>query len=83
MSEVLDVGAEPINLTQALKRANLVESGGQAKALIAEGLVRVNGEVETRKRRQMSAGDLIEVDVEGAPSVRLAGPATKGPSSGG
>ncbi|MFO0958546.1 MAG: RNA-binding S4 domain-containing protein [Isosphaeraceae bacterium] len=53
MSETLDVGDKPINLTQALKLANLVESGGQAKLLISEGLVRVNGEVELRKRRQM------------------------------
>jgi ribosome-associated protein len=68
-TEVLDVGDEPINLTQALKLANLVESGGQAKMLIAEGRVRVNGEVETRKRRQLSSGDLIEV--EGLPPLRV------------
>lgn len=68
--ETLVVGDRPINLTQALKLANLVESGGQAKLLIGEGQVRVNGEVETRKRRQMAVGDIIEID--GGPTLILA-----------
>lgn len=75
MTEILDVGDDPINLTQALKRANLVESGGQAKALIADGRVKVNGVVETRKRRQLAPGDMIEV--EGAPLLRVSKSATK------
>jgi ribosome-associated protein len=62
MAERLSVGDRPINLTQALKLANLVESGGQAKLLIADGLVRVNGEVELRKRRQLAPGDIIEIE---------------------
>lgn len=66
----LEVGDRPINLTQALKLANCVQSGGEAKSLIAEGLVRVNGEVELRKRRQMAKGDVI--DVEDGPRVILA-----------
>lgn len=68
----LDVGAEgaEINLTQVLKLANLAETGGHAKALIAEGRVRVNGEVEQRKRRKMAVGDLVEV--EGEPPLVLA-----------
>src|SRR5262249_27725212 len=53
------VGERPINLTQVLKVAGCVPSGGAAKALITEGLVRVNGEVELRKRRQMKAGDTV------------------------
>jgi ribosome-associated protein len=52
-----------------LKRANWVENGGQGKALIAEGMVRVNGEVELRKRRQMAAGDIVEL--QGGPSLIL------------
>ncbi len=52
-----------------LKRANLVENGGQGKALIAEGMVRVNGEVELRKRRQMAVGDTVEL--QGSPSLIL------------
>lgn len=49
----------PITLVQVLKLAGVIENGGQAKALIADGLVRVNGEVELRKRRQLAVGDRI------------------------
>lgn len=71
MAEIatLDVGDAEINLTQVLKLANLAESGGQAKLMIGDGLVRVNGEVETRKRRKMAIGDVVEV--EGLPAVAL------------
>ncbi len=58
----LEIGERPINLTQVLKLAGRVLSGGEAKQLIAEGRVRVNGAVETRKRRQMAVGDLVEVE---------------------
>jgi ribosome-associated protein len=69
MGERLSVGDRPINLTQVLKLAGLVETGGQAKALIAEGQVRVNGALETRKRRQMARGDVVELI--GGPKVEL------------
>ena len=69
MAEPLNVGDRPINLTQVLKLAGWVAHGGEAKALIADGLVRVNGEVELRKRRQMALGDLVEL--EGGPSLTL------------
>ena len=61
MTETLNVGDRPINLTQVLKLAGWVENGGQAKALIAEGQVLVNGEVELRKRRQMAIGDVVQI----------------------
>lgn len=51
---------EPIELYMVLKKENLAASGGEAKYLIAEGLVRVNGSVETRKRKKITAGDIIE-----------------------
>ncbi len=38
----------------------MAASGGEAKTVIAEGLVRVNGESETRKRRKILAGDIVE-----------------------
>ena len=66
----LEIGDRPINLTQALKLANCVQSGGEAKSLIAAEGVRVNGEVELRKRRQMAAGDVIEI--EDGPRIILA-----------
>jgi ribosome-associated protein len=62
MADRLNVGDRPINLTQVLKLAGWVENGGQAKALIADGQVRVNGEVELRKRRQMKIGDTVELE---------------------
>lgn len=51
-----------ITLGQALKAANLVGSGGEAKLLIQEELVLVNGEVETRRGRRLAAGDVVELE---------------------
>lgn len=51
----------PIRLGQFLKLANLVESGAEAKAPIADGMVSVNGEVETRRGRQLVVGDVVEL----------------------
>lgn len=50
-----------IRLGQFLKLANLVESGAEAKPVIADGLVQVNGEVETRRGRQLVLGDVVEL----------------------
>ncbi|MGH3361764.1 MAG: RNA-binding S4 domain-containing protein [Nocardioides sp.] len=50
---------QSIRLGQFLKLANLVESGAEAKPLIAEGAVSVNGEVETRRGRQLVLGDVV------------------------
>ncbi|MDI6909610.1 RNA-binding S4 domain-containing protein [Nocardioides sp.] len=50
---------ESIRLGQFLKLANLVESGAEAKPVLADGLVRVNGEVETRRGRQLVVGDVV------------------------
>jgi ribosome-associated protein len=58
----LNMGGRPINLAQLLKLSGSVLSGGEAKALIAAGRVRVNGEIELRKRRQMSGGDVVEIE---------------------
>jgi len=52
---------ESIRLGQFLKLANLVETGAEAKPVIADGLVRVNGEVETRRGRQLRVGDVVEL----------------------
>ena len=53
-----------ITLGQALKAADLVGSGGEAKVLIQTGEVLVNGEVETRRGRQLREGDVVEVGEE-------------------
>ncbi len=52
---------ESIRLGQLLKLAGVVDSGGEARELIVEGEVRVNGEVETRRGRQLRGGDVVEV----------------------
>ncbi len=59
MREVV-VQKEPIELYKLLKFESLVSSGGEAKHVIAEGLVLVNGQVETRKRKKIVSGDIVE-----------------------
>ena len=62
MTEQLSVGDAPINLTQVLKLAGVAMHGGEAKAWISDGRVKVNGEVEFRKRRKMAKGDVVEIE---------------------
>jgi ribosome-associated protein len=52
---------DSIRLGQFLKLANLVDSGSDAKPAIADGLVKVNGEVELRRGRQLHHGDVVEL----------------------
>jgi ribosome-associated protein len=61
--EPIDVSIrdESIRLGQFLKLANLVETGGLAKELIAEGQVQVNGEVDTRRGKVLHPGDVVSV----------------------
>ena len=51
-----------IKLGQALKAAGLVESGVEAKFAIQDGLVKVNGQVETQRGKKLVAGDMVEFD---------------------
>ena len=53
-----------IRLGQFLKLADLVDTGADVKPLLADGDVRVNGEVETRRGRKLEAGDVVEVGDE-------------------
>ena len=53
------VEGDTIRLGQFLKLANLIDSGAEAKTVIARGLVRVNDEVELRRGRQLQNGDVI------------------------
>ena len=50
-----------ITLQQVLKLANVVETGGQAKHVIQNGEVKVNGAIETRRRKKIYPGDVVEV----------------------
>jgi ribosome-associated protein len=65
---------ESIRLGQFLKLANLVESGAEAKPLIADGLVRVNDEVETRRGRQLVPGDVVSLGEQTAALVAAGSP---------
>jgi ribosome-associated protein len=59
---------ESIRLGQFLKLASLIDTGADAKAAIADGLVTVNGDVELRRGRQLHPGDTVCV---GRHSVRV------------
>ena len=62
--EVIRLRDEYIKLGQALKAAGLVESGVEAKEVITERLVTVNGETDTRRGRKLYAGDMVLFDGE-------------------
>jgi ribosome-associated protein len=59
------IRGDMIRLGQLLKLADVVSDGGEAKALLAEGLVAVNGEPEDRRGRQLHPGDVVSL-LEGA-----------------
>ncbi len=58
MREV-EISKEPVELYKILKFEGLVSSGGEAKFVISEGQVFVNGQVETRKRKKIISGDIV------------------------
>jgi len=60
---------QTIRLGQLLKLAGLADSGSEARALVQDGAVTVNGEVDTRRGRQLRPGDVVAVGEE---SVRVA-----------
>ena len=65
----VEIREDSIRLGQLLKLAGLAESGGHARELVQAGDVLVNGEVDTRRGRQLHRGDVVTVDGE---SVRVA-----------
>jgi ribosome-associated protein len=58
------IRTDAIELSALLKWANIVDSGGEAKQLIKDGRVRVNGEIERRRGRKIVLGDHVAVDGE-------------------
>lgn len=62
--ETIKLRDEFIKLGQALKAAGLVESGVDAKFVVQDGLVKVNGEVEYQRGKKLVAGDIVEFDGE-------------------
>lgn len=71
MPELITIDSAYIKLDSLLKLANLVMSGGEAKLLILEGQIQVNGQVETRRGRKLYPGDLVQA--AGRPPVRITG----------
>jgi ribosome-associated protein len=57
---IVEITREPVELYKILKFEGLITTGGEAKLLIGDGQVTVNGEIETRRRRKMANGDVIE-----------------------
>ncbi|MFJ7748467.1 RNA-binding S4 domain-containing protein [Arthrobacter sp. NPDC097144] len=66
----LPIRDEMIRLGQLLKLASLAEDGIQAKQLIEDGLVKVNGEIEERRGRQLHPGDVVTVNGEAIRIIR-------------
>ena len=62
--EVIHLREDYIKLGQALKAVGLVESGVDAKFVIQDGLVKVNGQIETQRGKKLIAGDVVEFDGE-------------------
>jgi ribosome-associated protein len=62
--EIIKLREDYIKLGQALKAANLVESGVEAKFVIQDGLVKVNGNVEVQRGKKLVDGDIVEYNGE-------------------
>ncbi len=58
--KTIEINREPIELYKILKFEGIADSGGQAKAMIDDEQIIVNGEIETRKRKKIVSGDTIE-----------------------
>ena len=60
----LNNGEDFITLINLLKIKQLAQTGGHAKLIVDQGLVHVNGEIETQKRKKLKPGDLIKIDAK-------------------
>ena len=67
------LNSEYIELDKLLKLLAIASSGGAAKAMVAEGMVSVDGEPETRKTRKLRAGCVVEVAIGEGETVRVVG----------
>jgi len=64
MTNEIKIDTEFIKLEQLLKLASIVDSGGIAKMIIQDELIKVNGEIETRRGRKLYPGDTVEYQGE-------------------
>lgn len=58
--EIFNITGEYIQLLQLIKVKRWMNSGGEGKHLVDDGLIKLNGEIETRYRAKLRAGDVIE-----------------------
>lgn len=79
MSElpIVEINKQPIELCKLLKIANFVGGGGEAKMVISEGYVYLNGEQELQKRKKVYENDVIEFDGEAVKVVIVKGSLVK------
>ena len=64
--QTFGIHTEYIDLLQFLKATGIAATGGEAKAIVDEGLVSVNGEAESRRRRKLRPGDVLDLALEPA-----------------
>ena len=59
---IVNINKVPVELYKILKFENIAASGGEAKFMINDGFVQVNGSIETRKRKKIYPGDIIKIN---------------------
>ena len=64
METEVELNQEPVELYKILKFEGLLASGAEAKNAIADGMVLLNGQIETQKRKKIVSGDVIEFEGE-------------------
>ena len=69
--EPFKLRGEFIKLDALLKVVGIASSGGMAKNFILDGLVKVNGDVVVQRGKKIRSGDVVEVDLEGAPTIMV------------
>ena len=69
--EKITIHTENIQLDQLLKWAGIVESGGQVKLMLEDEIIKVNGNIETARRRSLHEGDIVEIEGIGSWQVAV------------
>lgn len=59
---IVEINKQPVELFKILKFEGIASSGAMAKQIIADGQVKLNGQIETQKRKKIVSGDMIEID---------------------
>ena len=59
---IVKINKAPVELYKILKFENIASSGGEAKFMIVDGFVEVNGSIETQKRKKIYPGDIIKIN---------------------